>query len=442
MCRLWLAMASIIRFSALPSFRKDRLFRNFAAGTHVAAVGALFVLMSMDVAHDAWADKGRALAVGSWATGHMTPLPSSVVQYSNQTLREVVHTSIGSDRVRVRIANTFGSATLHIGSVHIALAGSGSSIVPGTDQSLTFGGSESIDIPAGAVALSDAADFRQHGLTDVAVSIYLPGAVAGETTTFFQGTTFRASGNQVAAIDLPGASALGEWPFLFGVDVSAPDDGATVVAFADSATIVSQWPNALAERLAAKHIRNLGVVSVALAGNRLLHNSAGPSGPDPRWGQSLLTRFDRDVLGQPGVKHVIVWIGLNDIAGPGAFYPASEVVSQADLIAGFRQLIARAHEQGLTVQACTISPMGGNTSLPGFDTPEHEAARVALNHWIRTSGEFDGVVDADLALRDPAAPTRLLAIYDSGDHLHPNLAGGRAIARAIDLERFESRSSD
>ena len=435
-------MASIARFSALPSFRKDRLFRNFAAGTYVAAAGALFVLTSMGVAHDAWADKGRALAVGSWATGHMTPLPSSVVQYSNQTLREVVHTNIGSDHVRVRIANTFGSATLHIGSVHIALAGSGSSIVPGTDQSLTFGGSESIDIPAGAVALSDAADFRQHGLTDVAVSIYLPGAVAGETTTFFQGTTFLASGNQVAAIDLPGASALGEWPFLFGVDVSAPDDGATVVAFADSATIVSQWPNALAERLAAKHIRNLGVVSVALAGNRLLHNSAGPSGPDPRWGQSLVTRFDRDVLGQPGVKHVIVWIGLNDIAGPGAFYPASEVVSQADLIAGFRQLIARAHEQGLTVQACTISPMGGNTSLPGFDTPEHEAARVALNHWIRTSGEFDGVVDADLTLRDPAAPTRLLAIYDSGDHLHPNLAGGRAIARAIDLKRFESRWSD
>src|SRR5207302_6180628 len=162
MRRLWLAMASIVRFSALPSFRKDRLFRNFAARIHVAAVGVLFVLTSMGAAHEAWADKGRDLAVGSWVTGHMTPLPSSVVQYSNQTLREVVPTSIGSDRVRVRIANTFGSATLHIGSVHIALAGSGSSIVPGTDQPLTFGGSESIDIPAGAIALSDVADFRQH----------------------------------------------------------------------------------------------------------------------------------------------------------------------------------------------------------------------------------------------------------------------------------------
>jgi lysophospholipase L1-like esterase len=432
MCR-----RSIRRFRALPPPRKHRVLRSLAA--YLGAATALVALASMGVTiTSARADEGRAQAVASWSTGHMTPLPADVVHYSNQTLREVVRTSIGGDRVRVRIANTFGSATLHVGAVHIARAGSGSSIVPGTDKPLTFSGSESIDIPAGAVALSDVVDFRQPGLTDVAVSIYLPDTVAGETTTFFQGSTFVAatSGNQVTAINLPSATALGEWPFLFGVDVAAPNNGATIVAFADSATLVSQWPNALADRLAAKHNRNLGVVSVALAGNRLLHNSAGPSGPDPRWGESLLTRFERDVLGQPGVKHVIVWIGLNDIAGPGAFYPASEVVSQADLIAGLRQLIARAHEYGLTIQACTISPMGGNTSLPGFDTPEHEAARVALNEWIRKSGEFDGVVDADLALRDPAAPTRLLAIYDSGDHLHPNLAGGRAIARAIDLKRF------
>ena len=439
MCMLYLAMPSIGRFNASPAFRKSR---NFAAETYVGVVGALLLLALMGAAAPwARADETRAQAVGSWSTGHMTPLPSTIAQYTNKTLREVVRTSIGSHRVQVRIANTFGTSTLHIGAVHIALAGAGSSIVPGTDQALTFGGSESIDIPAGAVALSDAAHFRQNGLTDVAVSIYLPGTVAGETTTFFQGSSFVAAtpGNHVDAPNLPGAVALGEWPFLFGIDVSARDDGATIVAFADSATIVSQWPNALAERLAANRIRDLGVVSVALAGNRLLHNSAGPSGPDPRWGESLLTRFDRDVLGQPGVKHVIVWIGLNDIAGPGAFYPASEVVSQADLIAGFRQLIARAHQKGLTIQACTISPMGGNTSLPGFDTPEHEAARVALNDWIRTSGEFDGVVDADLVLRDPAAPTRLLPIYDSGDHLHPNLAGGRAVARAINLRRFERR---
>jgi lysophospholipase L1-like esterase len=387
----------------------------------------------------AFAGDGRHPGVASWATAHIHPLPATVVQFSDQTLREIVHTSIGGDRFRIRIANTFGSDTLHIGAAHVATPSSGSSIVPGTDRALTFGGNGFVDIPSGAVALSDLVDARLEKLADIAISIYLPSSTADETTTFFQGTAYLSAGNQTAATDLPGATALAEWPFVFGVDTTAGGDAATIVAFADSATIVSQWPRALAERLAANGIDDLGVVSSALAGNRLLHNSAGPTGPDPRWGQSLLTRFDHDVLGQPGVRHVIVWIGLNDIAGPGTFYPAAEVVSQSDLIAGLRQLIARAHEHGLTIQACTISPMGGNTSLPGFDTPAHEAARVALNQWIRSSGEFDGIVDADLALRDPAAPTRLLPIYDSGDHLHPNLAGGRAVANAVALERFEDR---
>lgn len=387
----------------------------------------------------AFADDERHPVVASWATAHIHPLPATVVQFSDQTLREIIHTSIGGDRFRIRIANTFGSDTLHIGGAHVAVPSSGSSIAAGTDRALTFGGNGFVDIPAGAVALSDPVDARLERLADLAVSIYLPSATADETSTFFQGTAYLSAGNQTAAVDLSGATSLGEWPFIFGVDASASSDAATIVAFADSATIVSQWPKALAERLAASGIDNLGVVSSALAGNRLLHNSAGPTGPDPRWGQSLLTRFDHDVLGQPGVRHVIVWIGLNDIAGPGTFYPASEVISQNDLIAGFRQLIARAHEHGLTIQACTISPMGGNTSLPGFDTPAHEAARVALNQWIRSSGEFDGIVDADLALRDPAAPTHLLPAYDSGDHLHPNMAGGRAIGNAVDLARFEDR---
>jgi lysophospholipase L1-like esterase len=175
-------------------------------------------------------------------------------------------------------------------------------------------------------------------------------------------------------------------------------------------------------------------VSTALAGNRLLFNSAGPTGPETQWGQSVFTRFDRDVLGQAGAQVAIVWIGLNDLAGAGAFYPASENASVDDVIAGLRQLVGRAHEYGLRILGCTISPMGGNTSLPGFDTPQHEAARQALNKWIRTSEVFDGVVDADKVLRDPAQPTRLLLVYDSGDHLHPNTDGGRAVANSIDLK--------
>lgn len=373
--------------------------------------------------------------VQSWAVGHITPLPTSTAQYNNQTLRAIVRTSVGGDQVRVRIANTFGTAPLVVGAAHVAVSSSGSAIVPGTDRVLTFGGRTSVSIPAGAPAVSDPVDLRVAAVSDIAVSLYLPTATQGETTTLFQGSSYVSSpGNFAGSVDLPGATALSEWPFVSGVSVSTSRSGGAIVAITDSATLVSQWPNALAERLHARHIDNLGVVSTAVAGNRLLFNSAGPTGPETHWGQSVLTRFDRDVLGQASAQTVIVWIGLNDLAGAGAFYPASEQASVDDIIAGLRQLIGRAHEYGLSILGCTISPMGGNTSLPGFDTPAHEAARVALNRWIRTSGAFDGVVDADRVLRDPSQPSRLLPAYDSGDHLHPNTAGGRAVAESIDLK--------
>ena len=389
----------------------------------------------------AWAHEEREQAfIASWAVGHINPMAVNIVQYSNQTLREVVRASAGGDQVRVRISNSFGTDTLAIGEARIALSASGSSIVPGTDRLLTFSGQRSINVPAGAPVLSDPVRLDLKALSDLAVSIYLPNATAVETSTLFQGASYvsLSSGNHSAAIDLPSPSPVFAWPFLSGVNVSSSKKGASIVAFADSATLTSEWPRFLGERLQARSAtEHLGVVSVALAGNRLLHNSASPSGaPNPQWGQSLLTRFDRDVLAQAGVGHVIVFIGLNDIAGPGAFYPLSEAISVEDLITGFRQLIARAHEQGLTIQACTLPPLGGNTSLPGYDTPANEARRVALNGWIRSSGEFDGVIDVDRVLRDPAHPTRLLPLYDSGDHLHPNAEGGRAIANAIDVRVF------
>jgi lysophospholipase L1-like esterase len=386
---------------------------------------------------DSYADDNeRGNGIQSWAVGHITHLPASTAQYNNQTIREIVHTSIGGNQIRVRIANTFGSAPLVIGAAHVAVSSSGSSIVAGTDRVLTFGGRPSVTIPTGAPALSDPVDLHVQPVSDIAVSIYLPNPTKNETTTFFQGTSFVSStGNFAGSVNLPGASPLAEWPFVSGVSVvTSRRPGDAIVAITDSATLVSQWPRALAERLNARHIDNLGVVSTALAGNRLLFNSAGPSGPETQWGESVLTRFDRDVLGQAGVQVVIVWIGLNDLAGAGAFYPASENPSVEDVIAGLRQLVGRAHEYGLSILGCTISPMGGNTSLPGFDTPQHEAARQALNQWIRTSGVFDGVVDADKVLRDPSMPTRLLLAYDSGDHLHPNTDGGRAVADSIDLK--------
>ena len=421
------------RVYVVPTERRRRPAFDRLRDRAFAAMIALFAGIPLSLAAS---DSGEHdTRVQSWAVGHITPLPAATAQYSNQTLRAIIHTSVGGDEVRVRIANTFGTAPLVIGAAHVAASSSGSSIVPGTDRVLTFGGRTSVTIPAGAPAVSDPVDLHVEAVADIAVSIYLPNATKVETTTLFQGASYVSSaGNFASSVDLPGATSLGEWPFVSGVSVLTSRPGAAVVAITDSATLVSQWPRALAERLDARHVDNLGVVSTAIAGNRLLFNSAGPTGPETHWGQSVLTRFDRDVLAQAGVQDVIVWIGLNDLAGAGAFYPASEQASVDDIIAGLRQLVGRAHEYGLTILGCTISPMGGNTSLPGFDTPAHEAARVALNQWIRTSGVFDGVVDADLVLRDPSQPTRLLPAYDSGDHLHPNTDGGRAVANSIDLK--------
>lgn len=415
---------------------RPRQRQRFNRGLLLCAAAAMIGLMAGVPDSLAASDHDKhATRVQSWAVGHITPLPADTAQYENQTLRAIVHTSVGGNEVRVRIANTFGTAPLIIGAAHVAVSAPGSATVPGTDRMLTFGGRTEVSIPAGAQALSDPVDLQVEAVSDIAVSLYLPSATKGETTTLFQGSSYVSSaGNFAGSVDLPGATPLAEWPFVSGISVSTKRSGATIVAITDSATLVSQWPRALAERLDARHVDNLGVVSTAVAGNRLLFNSAGPTGPETHWGQSVLTRFDRDVLSQAGVQVAIVWIGLNDLAGAGAFYPASEQASVDDLIAGLRQLVGRAHEHGLTILGCTISPMGGNTSLPGFDTPQHEAARVALNQWIRTSGVFDGVVDADRVLRDPSQPTRLLPAYDSGDHLHPNTDGGRAVADSIDLK--------
>jgi hypothetical protein len=227
----------------------------------------------------------RQTRVQSWAVGHVTLAPDNTTHHNNQTLREIVRTSVGGDQVRVRIANTFGTTPLVIGAAHIGLSAGGSAIVPGTDRALTFGGRTRVTIPARAPAVSDPVDLTVRSVSDLAVSLYLPLATNADTTTFFQGSSFVSSaGNFVGSAELPGATPVSAWPFVSGISVQLRRPGAAIVAITDSATMFAQWPAALAERLAAHRIDNLGVVSTALAGNRLLFNSAGPTGPDPRRG--------------------------------------------------------------------------------------------------------------------------------------------------------------
>jgi lysophospholipase L1-like esterase len=398
--------------------------------------------------------------VGTWGTAPAgAPLQGERMTFNDQTLRLIVHTSIGGSRVRIRLSNELGTAPLRIGSAHIARRQTGAVIVSGSDRVLTFGGAESFTIPVGAVVLSDPVELEVPALSDLAVSLYLPGPVEANTihATAYQTNYVSPPGNFTGSAALPTDHTITSWPFLTEIDVDAPG-GAAIVALGDSITDGGKttvdsnhrWPDLLAQRLQATrelvkgaHAGHaglvgingrLGVVDRSISGNRLLRDP----GQQPLFGKAALARFDRDMGATAGVRCVIVLIGINDIGHPGTgTIPLSESVTQQDLIGGYRQLIARAHEKGLPVYGATLTPFEG-TIFPGYYSPEKESVREAVNDWIRGSDEFDAVIDFEQALRDPAHPTRMLPAYDSGDHLHPNDLGMQAMANAIPLELFRS----
>ncbi len=381
--------------------------------------------------------------VGTWETSPGGPA-TNLKSYNNQTLREILHVSLGGSAVRVRISNVYGTKPLAIGSAHIALRRSGSTIVDASDRALKFGGAPNVAIPPGALVVSDPADLNVPASADLAVSIFLPSETPAETLhrAAFQ-TSYIAEGDRTAAVDLPEKTeTMTSWPFLAGIDVARPAPAEAIVAFGDSITDGTgstrdanhRWPDDLQARLGAKSQRPIAVLNAGIGGNRVVHNGKGPleyAGP------SLRTRFDHDVLAQPGVKFVIVMGGINDIGVPGtAFAPVSEAVSPAEIFASLRQIAERAHEHGLRIFAGTLTPFEGST-IKGYFTPEREAMRQEVNRLIRTGEGFDAVIDFDKAIADPDHPARILPGYDSGDHLHLNDAGYQAMANAIDLSFFE-----
>jgi lysophospholipase L1-like esterase len=362
--------------------------------------------------------------------------------FENQTLREIVHTSIGSGMARVRLSNAYGKQTVEIGAAHIALRAEGSGVAAGSDRPLTFSGRPTVSIPPNALVLSDPVKLEVPAAGDLAISIFLPKAVTGAGIHYSaQQTSYIGAGDLTGAASISDAATMTSWVFLTAVDVLAPESTTAVVAFGDSITDGARstvdanrrWPNILADRLLAQHGRNkIAVLDAGIGGNRILHDPAG----NIRFGVNALARFDRDVLAQPGVKYVIVLEGINDLGHAGTSAPESETVSSDDLIAGMKQMIERAHERGLKILGATITPFEG-TSFKGYFTPEKEEKRKAVNEWIRTSGSFDGVIDFEKAVRDPQNPDRMLAAYDGGDHLHPGDAGYKAMGEAIDLKLFK-----
>jgi lysophospholipase L1-like esterase len=385
----------------------------------------------------------------SWIAAPQPPMPGSLDHYHAQSLRLIVHVSAGGSQVRIRLSNLYGNVPLTIGAAHIAHRTSGADIDPASDHALTFGGRPSVVIPAHAMVASDPVHLRVPALTDLSVSLYLPKDVTATTVHILAQQTSYVSrpGDATAATHFPVARRIDMWPFLIGVDVMAPPPSFAVVAFGDSmvdgdgstADTNQRWPDALAARLQQAG-KNVAVLNAGLIGNRLLHGSPAGSRFGAALGEAGLARFYRDAVDQAGAKVVIVRIGGNDIGFMQVLAPAGEAIDAKNLIAGYRQLIASAHQHGLGIIGTTIPPFE-NAALPGYATPAKDAVRQQVNAWIRHGGAFDAVLDFDRILRDPSHPARLLPTYDSGDHLHPNDMGYRAVASALSLATLNQLAS-
>jgi lysophospholipase L1-like esterase len=354
---------------------------------------------------------------------------------ADTTLREIVHISIGGPQVRVVFTNEFGTEPLTIGAAHVAVSQGGSVVNLVSAAGLTFGGRTQVVIPPGALAVSDPAPVAVPAACDLAISFFLP----AQTITHLSQhggadqTSYTAPGNVAGARTLDNPTEIRSWVFVKDVDVKVPAQGAAVVAFGDSITDGAfaaqnqnaRWPDELARRLLANpKTADIGVLNEGIGGNRILHDTTGPS---------ALARFDRDVIAQAGVKYVIILEAINDI---GHAYDtggrAYDVVSADDLIAGYVQMVERAHMHGIKVYLATLTPYAGAK----YASPDGEAVRQALNQWIRTTDKIDGFIDFDKATADPAHPDTFLPAYDHGDHLHPSDPGYKAMGDAIDLSLF------
>jgi lysophospholipase L1-like esterase len=405
------------------------------AAVVLAAVPASAAGGSAPPAADRWVAAWQGSPVGGGTIeGASCPADQGL---TNQTVRNVVFLSAGGDRIRVRISNAFGTAPLRVGAASVALAGDGAATVPGSAHPLRFAGRASVLVGAGGDALSDPVPMRVAALQRLAVSVFLPQPTGPATQHWdAQQDNFLAAGNRVGAAGASGFSTtISCWLFAAGVDVRpSPRVAGAVVTLGDSITDGAnstvganhRYPDFLARRLQALPGRTLSVSNAGISGNDLLtFRTDVPFGVV--FGPPAPARLARDVLTQAGARSVILLEGTNDI---GAFSARA-----ADLIQVDQQIIAQAHAAGLRVYGATLTPFGGSNAQFGGDygTPAGERQRQLLNTWIRTGGAFDAVFDFDRAVRDPAHPDRMLAVLDSGDHLHPSDAGYQRMAAAVDL---------
>lgn len=391
-----------------------------------------------------WGGEQKVLAqdsywVGTWGCGvqlterRNNPPPPGL---TSNTLRQVVHVTIGGKRLRVRLSNIFGTNAVVMNSVHVALNPSvmtSSTIDPATDKALAFHGAPSVSIPAGEEVLSDPFDYDLPPLTNLAITIYF-----GETSGHITGhpgsrnASYILPGDAATSTTMEGAIRTEHWYNIEDVDVLADDSYGAIVTLGDSITDGrgsttggnNRWPDDLAARLhtnaATTHV---SVINTGIGGNAIF----GGLGP------AAVKRFDRDVLDKSGVKWLIIFEGVNDIGGARGLRASSLATN---IIAAYKEFADKAHAKNIRVYGATITPFGGSF----YYSVQHEAIREEVNTWIRTNSIFDGVIDFDAAVRDPNNPIKFKAEYHPGlyanDWLHLNPAGYRAMADAINLDLF------
>ncbi|WP_434047103.1 MULTISPECIES: SGNH/GDSL hydrolase family protein [Sorangium] len=376
---------------------------------------------------------GERRWVGTWTTGpqltetnNNPPAPG----LGNNTLRQVVYTSIGGSNVRLLLSNEFGDGPVTMQSVHIADSTTDDGIDASTDHALTFSGAESVTIPVGQAVFSDPIDYNLKPVSKLAVTIRFGNVPAGITGHPGSRTTsYIQTGDGVSSATLASPVKTDHWYYITGLDVMADPTAAAVVILGDSITDGrgsttngnNRWPDFLSRRLRTNMgTENVAVLNLGIGGNNVLSGGLGPTAK---------ARFQRDVLEQRGARWLVIFEGVNDI-GTSAAGTGPTVAD--GLISAFGEFIDKAHDKGMLVYGVPILPFNGHD----YYTTEREAARQEVNEWIRTSGEFDAVIDLDAAVRDPNDPSKLQDSLDFDDWLHLNPTGLETMAKAVDLSLF------
>jgi lysophospholipase L1-like esterase len=433
-----------VRFRRSPVTGRYRSsFVKVARAFALAAIFATSAARAQQSDAGDWIETWTASPQPIWGPEFFAPIniPRAL---RNQTVRQIAAISIGGNRVRVVLSNEYGSSPLVIGAAHVALAGSGAATVTGSDRALSFDGHPSVTIPPGAPVISDPVELALAPLSKVAVSLFLPEQTP--LTTFHwegvQTAYISPEGNFTGDADMKADSTIQSRLFLSSIMVDAPPNARALVTFGDSITDGAtstpdanhRWPDELARRLVQAGGTPIAVLNEGISGARVLSD---------RMGVNALARFDRDVLSHPHADTVVLMMGINDIGWPNTILAPHEIAPSADdIIDGYKQLIARAHLHGMRIIGATLTPFEDTFKgkpLEGYYNADKEQKRQAVNRWIRSSGAFDGVIDFDAVTRDPNRPTHILAEFDSGDHLHPQDDGYKAMADSIDLKMLTTR---